>query len=164
MPKNDASRHRAPMRGAEQIQQYCLAGNATITLLSQKTGQRFTYRFRKKEQTSGNPVWFIGLLAGPDNQSSYKYIGYVAGPQHRLQWSRKSCAGQDAPSWRALLWFWRSITETAAIPPMLEVWHEGKCGRCGRALTVPLSIERGIGPECWEIIGGAIEPARMAAE
>jgi hypothetical protein len=29
-----------------------------------------------------------------------------------------------------------------------EVWHEGKCGKCGRALTVPSSILTGIGPEC----------------
>jgi hypothetical protein len=28
-----------------------------------------------------------------------------------------------------------------------EVWHEGKCGKCGRALT-PSSILTGIGPEC----------------
>lgn len=34
------------------------------------------------------------------------------------------------------------------IPPSLEVWHEGRCGRCGRALTVPESIASGIGPVC----------------
>jgi hypothetical protein len=31
----------------------------------------------------------------------------------------------------------------------LEVWHEGRCGACGRRLTVPESIERGLGPECY---------------
>jgi hypothetical protein len=30
----------------------------------------------------------------------------------------------------------------------LEFWHEGRCGRCGRRLTVPDSIASGYGPEC----------------
>jgi len=30
----------------------------------------------------------------------------------------------------------------------LEIWHEGRCGRCNRKLTVPASIALGIGPEC----------------
>jgi hypothetical protein len=40
---------------------------------------------------------------------------------------------------------------TGVLGRLLEVWHEGRCGRCGRALTVPESVERGIGPECWEL-------------
>ena len=35
----------------------------------------------------------------------------------------------------------------------LEIWHEGRCGRCGRKLTVPSSIESGIGPECASKLG-----------
>lgn len=35
----------------------------------------------------------------------------------------------------------------------VEIWHEGKCGRCGRQLTVPESIESGFGPECVKMIG-----------
>jgi hypothetical protein len=30
----------------------------------------------------------------------------------------------------------------------MELWHEGRCGKCGRALTVPESIESGLGPVC----------------
>jgi hypothetical protein len=33
--------------------------------------------------------------------------------------------------------------------PSLEIMEESRCGRCGRALTDPVSIERGIGPECY---------------
>lgn len=40
----------------------------------------------------------------------------------------------------------------------IEVWHEGRCGRCARRLTVPESILIGIGPECAEIMGlGALD-------
>ncbi|MGQ4872128.1 MAG: DUF6011 domain-containing protein, partial [Candidatus Thorarchaeota archaeon] len=33
-----------------------------------------------------------------------------------------------------------------ALPEKVRIWHEGKCGRCGRRLTVPESIESGYGP------------------
>jgi hypothetical protein len=35
-----------------------------------------------------------------------------------------------------------------------KVHHEGRCGRCGRTLTVPESIESGIGPECAKKMAG----------
>jgi hypothetical protein len=41
------------------------------------------------------------------------------------------------------------------LPDFIEVWHEGKCGKCGRTLTVPSSIESGIGPECMKSLSKA---------
>jgi hypothetical protein len=35
-----------------------------------------------------------------------------------------------------------------SLPEGYKIQHEGKCCRCGRTLTTPESIERGIGPEC----------------
>jgi hypothetical protein len=29
-----------------------------------------------------------------------------------------------------------------------------RCRRCGRVLTVPTSLHRGFGPDCWEIVNG----------
>jgi hypothetical protein len=34
-----------------------------------------------------------------------------------------------------------------------RAWLGPTCGRCGRKLTVPVSIERGIGPVCWSPMG-----------
>lgn len=34
------------------------------------------------------------------------------------------------------------------IPENAEFWCEGRCGSCGRALTVPEGIKTGFGPEC----------------
>ena len=32
-----------------------------------------------------------------------------------------------------------------SLPTFIEIWHEGKCGKCGRTLTVPDSIINGLG-------------------
>lgn len=45
-------------------------------------------------------------------------------------------------------WFCRHYTEYDKI----ELWHHGECSMCGRALTDPKSIERGIGPVCYEAL------------
>jgi len=46
-------------------------------------------------------------------------------------------------------WLWRTRLSTASeLPDQVEVWHEGRCARCGRRLTVPESISSGFGPEC----------------
>ena len=52
-------------------------------------------------------------------------------------------------------WLWRRITSNTALPPKAEVWHEGSCGRCGRKLTVPESIENGLGPVCAGLVVGS---------
>ena len=41
------------------------------------------------------------------------------------------------------------------LPEGLEVWEESCCGRCGRELTDPVSVERGVGPECYGKITGS---------
>ena len=127
-------------------QAYVMAGNATVTIVNPKTGGRFTYRIRKAD--SDKPLSFVSLLSGPDNESSYRYIGIIVPdqkcpPSLAFRMTAKSTVRADAPSAIAFTWFsqnWES--------EKVEVWHEGICGRCGRKLTVPESIESGIGPVC----------------
>ena len=124
---------------------FMLGGNATVTLVSTKTGTRFTYRFRKAEDS---PTIFISLLNGPDNEADYKYLGRVA---DRLWIGRKVPKpydiSPDSLGAKALVWAWERLNR-GELPEALEIWHEGRCGRCNRKLTVPASIASGIGPEC----------------
>jgi hypothetical protein len=53
---------------------------------------------------------------------------------------------------RAFDWMWTHLLRDA-IPGMLEIWHEGRCGRCSRKLTVPESLKSGFGPECAGKVG-----------
>lgn len=108
---------------------------------------------------------FVAVLSGPENTHDYRFLGTifedsapgrttagmaVAGPMvRRFVHGKKSKIGKDAPSAKAFAWAWPYLA-AATIPPNAEVWHEGRCGRCGRALTVPESIASGIGPVCEE--------------
>lgn len=124
---------------------FILAGNATFTLVSKKTGVRFTYRVRASK--SGGPRYFVSVLTGSNNESDYEYLGTIFPEGLRYYHGKKSRISPTAPSAKAFEWFFGRLiagrpTEEA------EIHHCGKCGKCGRKLTVPTSIEIGLGPEC----------------
>lgn len=71
--------------------------------------------------------------------------------QHNLR--RHECEASPIPAddmkARVFAWLWATRLSTGReLPEQVEVWHEGRCGRCGRRLTVPESISTGFGPEC----------------
>lgn len=136
----------------DKIASFLFAGRATVTLRSQATGARFTFKVAHKE---GGDVSFVSLLTGPSNEADYRYLGLLPDNDHdRLRGvgRGKSCASHDAPSARAFQYLLDYIAGRVTGKG-LEVWHEGRCGRCNRKLTVPESIESGIGPECASRMG-----------
>ena len=143
------SHHFATIADAKQ---FASAGNATITLESLKSGSHFTYKVREKESTSpnGGTVHFVSLLSGADNENDYRYLGLIR--EGRFVLTKNSKVGIDAPSFKAFNYFW-NFDHGDVIPPQLVIRHEGRCGRCGRTLTVPSSIDLGIGPECAALMG-----------
>lgn len=141
---------------AKHAYDFMLAGNATLTLVSTKTQARFTYKVRAPEERKGNVSHFVSLLNGSDNEGSYIYLGLVRNGNggYRYEHGKKARVGADAASAKAFAWFWGNVVGRRELPASVELWHAGTCGRCGRTLTVPESIERGIGPECWNKMGG----------
>jgi len=132
---------------------FALAGNARLTLVSERTGTRFTFRIKAKTVKGGEaPIapWFVSLLNGRENETDYTFLGTIFDDKVTYRHGRKSTVTSDAPSAKGFAWAWSFIAK-AELPPGCEVWHEGRCGRCGRALTVPESIAMGIGPECAEM-------------
>jgi len=67
----------------------------------------------------------------------------------------------------ARIWAAKQLVRYArgeVLPAGLVAYEECSCGRCGRALTDPVSIERGIGPECYGLITGSQHERRDGAE
>src|SRR5438477_856254 len=112
---------------------FMLAGNALFTVENTATGNRFTFKVRKPDDTTPH---FVSVLTGPDNESSYTFLGTVfdAGCYRH---GRRSRISQDAPSAKAFEWLFRQLSSRRTLPPQVRVCHCGKCGRCGKTLTVP---------------------------
>lgn len=142
--------HAHPMTDPQEVKTFCLAGRARITLVSKKTGARYTYKISKPDNAD-KPLWFVNLLSGPDNESDFVYLGMI-NAQLTFFLTKKSRMKDDSTPVKAFKFFWERLM-VDHIPENLEVWHEGACGRCGRPLTVPESIARGIGPDCAEMMG-----------
>lgn len=136
---------------AADAKTFALGGNATLTLVSTATGARFTYRLRASDD---GQVHFVSLLSGPDNNANYSYLGRISRDIFHV--GRKNPkpgdTGFGAPSCKAFAWAWQRLMQDT-LPDSLEIWHEGRCGRCARKLTVPSSIASGFGPECAGRVG-----------
>jgi hypothetical protein len=137
---------------ASHVRDFLTAGRAVFTIKSLKTGVHFTYRITKKEEDGRPTVFFVGLLQSGD---TFRYLGLLNfGPQGAksdaatLRLTGKSCAGADAPSVAAMNYLLSNVYYHNRLPPQAEVSHEGKCCKCARPLTHPISLALGIGPEC----------------
>ena len=163
----------------EDIRRYLLGGRATITVLNTETGERRTIkvkatRAKVDDGWAVNSAFFVSVMTGSDNVEHYTYVGLVpsyaaqsADRYYRFKRADKPLAPKAASGANGFAWLWslihgRNSDGKARKPsdnnigeyPKVQVWHEGRCGCCGRPLTVPESIARGIGPVCWDRLNG----------
>lgn len=128
--------------------EFVLAGHATFTVSNGK-GTHYTFQVTKKENDDGRPpVWFVSLLTGPDNENDYTYLGLLDVALMRLRLTKKSRMTAESVPVKVFDWAMRMIVLGEKLPTGYKIHHEGKCGRCGRTLTVPESVASGLGPEC----------------
>lgn len=123
---------------------FLLAGRAVFTVVNESTGRRFT--FKVKANDGDGPSHFVSVLTGSDNTSDYSYLGCLWDGQ-RFSHGSRSSIGRDALSARAFAWLFPRALQ-GDLPAPVRLFHEGRCGRCGRALTDPDSISSGFGPIC----------------
>jgi hypothetical protein len=135
-----------------EVEKFCLAGNATITVVYVKTGARYTYRIKKPDDfKQERPIWFVSVLKGSDNDRDFGYIGQIKLVGGNYVYERgKKCWHTWFPASDGFSWTWKQVIFRVEkeVHPSVEIWHEGRCGRCGRKLTVPESVSSGYGPEC----------------
>lgn len=147
--------------GRQAIKDFVFGGNATFTVRSTRTGQRFTYQVQVpndttqaggKKRRENSDVHFVRVLTGPDNTSNYTFVGSIF-RKEEFRLSTKSVITVGAPSVKGFVWFLRLLLDDQ-LPEFIEVTHTGRCCRCGRLLTVPESVASGIGPECQQKVAG----------
>jgi hypothetical protein len=153
------------------LKKFVFGGAATFTAVSETSGMRLTFKikFPKKEienekgkmvkvfDRSG--IMFVSVLTGSDNTSSYSYLGYIKKTKVRNEQGElttipmfvyggsKARVGADAPSVKVIDKLINIIARNG-YPENATLYHEGKCGICGKPLTVPKSILTGLGSVC----------------
>jgi hypothetical protein len=139
----------------DAVRAYVYAGHATFTVVSKRTGERRTLRCRRAPTRPTDPEdrapgYFVDTLVGPDNDHDFRYLGFVI--ETTGTWDVRFKMNRDnwgAEAWRVARWFFSNLQwKDAKLLEQAEVWHRGRCGRCGRTLTVPESIASGLGPVC----------------
>lgn len=130
--------------------EFLTAGRATFTLENTQTEKHQTYRVKrgKPSEQYPNPALFVYALSGPDNERSYSYMGVLDERTLSLRLTRRSTFAQDDIRVLGFNFVARCVISGRPDSDKVKIHHEGHCGRCGRLLTHPDSIETGIGPEC----------------
>jgi len=136
----------------EESIQFILAGHAHVTFKNRATGNRYTFKVVKSKGTK--PVHFVNVMYGSDNQNTYAYIGCIF-EEKKFKWTVKSKIKQDDVRVKVFEYVFNHLLKGDLVE-VIEIWHEGRCGRCGRLLTVPESITSGFGPECAGRVGISI--------
>ncbi len=118
----------------------------------------YTYKVQRKEgEWQGKPqvTWFVSLLTGSDNTNwqNYTYMGLLDADAMTLRLTAKSKYKDTTAPVLVLRKLLSALREGVALPDDY-LHHEGRCGRCGRVLTVPSSVANGIGPECIKHVYG----------
>lgn len=137
--------------------EFITAGRAIFTLenaagfhTSDGCAPHYTFKVTEKE-FDGRTLYFVALLTGPNNEADYSYLGVLNPKTGEVRLTKASKLTDE--SWpirllrRVLARVWSDQGEMIKEAGF-NLHHEGRCGRCGRVLTVPESIELGLGPEC----------------
>lgn len=127
------------VRQAEALN-FIMGGNALFTVLHH-TGKRYTYKVLQDQRKE--TIFKVMVLYGPDNSTNYKQFGEI-NVESGVPLFRKFFTRDHAEFFDIIF---LNISIGKEIPG-IEIYHSGRCCRCGRTLTVPESIVSGIGPEC----------------
>jgi hypothetical protein len=137
------------LENVKDIKKFIVGGKAILTLESKKTGSWFTYRIKKAKKDDENSPFFVSVLTGCDNENAYTYMGTIFVNNNKLTFklTKNSKIKEEATSYKAFSFFFNLLMNNKIHPEMI-VYHRGICSVCGRALTTPDSLVRGIGPIC----------------
>lgn len=124
------------MKDKQAILEFLLAGRARFSLRSNKTGKHYSYNL-----TKGSDFYTLKTLTN-------ERLGVLNFRDGVLEWGIRLVPDSNELFERTIAfgWFLNHLDS-----PQISFFHIGQCGKCGRTLTDPTSIERGIGPECFRM-------------
>jgi len=119
---------------------FIMGGKSIFTAKNNETGNRFTFKVNKGDQ---GDIYFLSVLTQPN---IFEFIGTFY-PSTLVKISPKSRITEQSTSYKVFNYILSHLRK-GDLPKQVEIWHEGKCAKCGRSLTDPDSIKTGWGPYC----------------
>jgi len=133
---------------------FMLAGTCAFTMVSGKTGVKLSYKLvkRKSNEEKGEYIYFMRVIRGTKDI----YAGLLV--YNKEEGEMKFIKGKKGQLYpndvyvKSILYVINNLNREN-YSMNIKIYHEGRCGRCGRRLTTPKSIMTGIGPECAKKVG-----------
>ena len=121
-----------------EFQTYAKGCHGSITARSIATGNHYTFKFRQSRSAG-----LLALVLTDGDQ--WLNLGFIDFQKRTVRLGKYTEFSSSSTCYRALTWL---VKLAEFHPAVVEVQHDGRCGRCGRPLTHPDSIQSGIGPIC----------------
>lgn len=139
---------------AAQFRNFIFAGRSVFTLENKASGNYITFKFlqiKKAGKVIPNQFGINCKVLG-DKDAGYQFLGFLDIERKTFKrWGSQS-SNPNYVGYKTLSWLLSNLgqLEKFADNDKLAIYHEGTCCKCGRPLTVPHSIDTGIGPDCYE--------------
>lgn len=135
----------------ENALDFIMGGNSHFTVKRNTPAgeEHFTFKILKCEPENQPEYFRLSLLVGPDNVNNYRKIGIIKeiNGMPKIEYTGSAI---KPPAFNMIEKVYYNLLFTQYdMLSNYQIWHTGRCCVCGRLLTVPESIERGKGPECW---------------
>lgn len=124
------------------ISDYINGGHGVVTLQA-PSGNHHTYLFKKPHSSSKFKEGTLFVYCF-DGKSDCGYVGMWDTRNFRK--TTNSEYEEDTDQFKGAKYIMYMSMKDFDTP--MKLYHEGVCCRCGRQLTTPESIERGMGPVC----------------
>lgn len=134
---------------------FILGGKSEFTIENLSTGTYYKYKVTKSKDNEN--LFFVRVMG---ENGKWFYAGYLnlqygwyrQGRNGNLQHGcyrqgRNGKLGPDTPQIRGLLY---ALRREEGLPRPMILMHHGRCACCGHKLNDPISVARGIGPDCWK--------------
>jgi len=136
--------YKLDVNDVQNLKNNILAGKCIITIQSTETLKHYTFKIKKSKQPDKN-IHFIYVFADGDK---YIYFATIFNEKD-LATTKNSKMKKDSTCFLAFRYLWLNILAgNVKNLNKLNIFHSGKCNRCGKTLTEPESIKRGLGPYC----------------
>ncbi len=133
-----------------EIAKFIAAGNAEFVIEDNDTGVHQEYKVTKhKYFDDGTRRWNVLLHREIQGERGYAYLGYIEKgmfTHHGVH----SVYDEESYEFTSFDSCFLRVGRGRDLPSNLVFYHLGRCARCGRKLTDPKSINRGLGPKCSE--------------